>query len=103
MEIVRLRTGEERQMVPGVGVQRRQNDQRKPQPGDRHVTAQHEDSQKRRHQVAENVLDRMAVDGGDGDRGRPLVVLLVDVLVDVSVVQKSVGVVETDFLDEDAE
>lgn len=86
VKIVRLRTGEERQMVPGVGIQRRQDHQREPQPGDGHVASEHKNTQERWHQVAEDMLDRVTVDGGDGNRSRPLVMLLVDEFVDVSVV-----------------
>ena len=94
VKVVRFRAGKERQMVAGVSVQRGQYHERKPQPGDRHVAAEHEDPQKRWHQIAEHVLDRMAVDGGDRDRGRPLVVLLVDVPVDAPAVQQPVRVVK---------
>lgn len=46
----------------------------------------YENSQERWHQIGEDVLDGVAVNGGHSDRCRPLVVLLVDVLVEVSAV-----------------
>jgi hypothetical protein len=44
------------------------------------------------------VLEGMAVDGGDGDRGRPPVVLLVNVPVESGIVEEPMGVVEADLL-----
>ena len=47
------------------------------------------------YQSGDEVLDWVAVDGGGGDGGNPLVVHLVDVLVDGLVVQQpKVGILE---------
>jgi len=43
----------------------------------------------------------MAVDGGEGHRGRPLVVLFVDVLVDPLMMQHPVRVKETNLFDDE--
>lgn len=44
-----------------------------------------------------DVFDRVTVDGGDCDRTSPLVVLLVNVLVETGMVAASMAVVEEDF------
>ena len=44
------------------------------------------------------MLHRVAVEGGETDRGSPLMVLLVDVLVHPLVVEQPVGVVEHHLL-----
>lgn len=80
---MRLRRREEGQMVARVGVERGQDGQGEPEPGRGHVRAHDQHAQERGQQVREDVFQRVAIDGGHGDGGRPLVVLLVDVLVQV--------------------
>ena len=50
--------------------------------------------------VGDDVLDWVGVGGGQGHGRRPLVVLLVDALVEVLLVHQPVRVVEQEFLDE---
>ena len=103
MKVVSLGRGEERQVVSAVCVERRERRQGEPQPGGRHMRAQQYDAHERWYQVRAYVLERVAIDRGDRDWRRPLVMLLVDVLVEVAVVEQPVGVVEADLLAEDVE
>lgn len=83
---MRLGTGKERQMIAGVGVECWKDGQGEPQPRGGHMAAHEKDAQKGRQQVAKDVLNGMAIDGRHRDGGRPLMMLLMDVLVDVLVV-----------------
>lgn len=103
MKIMGLGAGKEGQMVAGVGVEGGEDGQGEPEPGGGHVTAHEKDAHEGGQQVAEDVLDGMAIDRRDRDGGRPLVVLLVDVLVDVLVVEEAMGVVEAELLHQDAD
>lgn len=69
-------------MEAGVGVQGGEDGDGEPEPRGGGVAPQQKGPQERREEVGEDVLHRVAVDGGDGDGGGPLVVALVDVLVE---------------------
>lgn len=88
MEIVRFGRREKGQVVARVRVEGGEDGQAEPEPRGGQVRAQQEHAQERRHQVREDVLHRVAVDGRHCDRRRPLVVFLVDQLVQVPVVQQ---------------
>lgn len=66
------------------------------------MAAHEKDAQEGRQQVAKDVLNGMAIDGRHRDGGRPLMMLLMDVLVDVLVVQQTVRIVESQLLHQDA-
>lgn len=102
MKIMRLGTGKEGQMVARVGIQGGENGQGEPEPGGGHMAAHEKDAHEGGQQIAEDVLDGMTIDRSDRNGGRPLVVLLVDVLVDVLVVEQAMGVVEAQLLHQDA-
>lgn len=103
MKIVGLGTGKEGQMVARVGVEGGEDGQSEPQPGGGHMAAHEKDAQEGRQQIAEDVLNGMAIDGRHRNGGRPLVMLLVDVLVNVLVMQQAVRVVEAQLLHQDAD
>jgi len=90
VKVVCLGTGKERQVVAGVGIQRGQDGQGEPQPRGGHMAAHQKDAEEGRQKVAEDVLNGMAIDGRHRDGGRPFVMLLVYILVDVFVVQQAV-------------
>lgn len=71
-------------MVAGVGVESGDDSDGEPQVGRGDVGADKEHTQERRQQVAEHVLHRVTVDGSHGHRGSPLMVPLVNVLVQLS-------------------
>ena len=58
-----------------------------PQPHHREVGAHDETAHEERDKVGHEVFQRVRVHTDDGERGCPLMVLLVDVLVEFSVVQ----------------
>lgn len=88
MEIVGLRAGKKGQMVARMGVEGAQNGQSEPEPRRGHVRPHNKYPQERGHQVGENVLNGVAIDGGHGDGCRPFMVLLVNVLVDMFAVEE---------------
>lgn len=79
---------EEGEVEPGVCVERGEDGDGEPQPGRGCVRAEEQGAQEGREEVGEDVLHRVAVDGGDGDGGGPLVVALVDVLVEAAGVEE---------------
>ena len=87
MKIMCLWTGEEWHVVSRVCIQSRQNNQSEPQICCGYMASKQKDAQKWRNQIAENMFDGMAVDGGDCNRGCPFVMLLVNILVDGLVMQ----------------
>ena len=70
------------------------NDKSVPQPDHREVGAHDERPKNSREEVDHEVLQRVAVDGGNSNWSCPLVVGLVDVLVQTRVVEKSIGETE---------
>ena len=103
MVVVRFRAGKERQMVAAVIQHRVHHDEREPDGGRRNVTLHDGRAGKHRQQIADDVLERVRVHGGQGHRGRPFVVLLVHVLVEEARVQQPVAVVERDLPQRDAD
>lgn len=99
MEIVLLRTGQQRQMVPGMDMQRVGDGHREPQPRDGDVATGGPHAYPDRQKIADQVFQRMRIHGSDGDRSSPLVVLLVDEFVDSPMVQQAVTVVEAELFD----
>lgn len=97
MKIVSLWTGKEGQMIARVCIESGKNGQREPHPGGGHMTAHDEDAQEGRQQIAEDMFNGMTVDGRNGNGSRPLVVLLVDVLVDAFIVQQPMWIVEAEL------
>ena len=85
--VVRLGRHHERQVVAAVVVQRHHDDAAQPQPRRGQVRIQQDDADRRRQQVGHQVFQRVAVNGHERHRRRPLVVLLVDVLVDHRMVE----------------
>lgn len=88
MEVVSLGWGEEGPVVAGVGVESRDDGDGEPQVGSSDVGPDDEHSEERRQEVTEHVLHWVAVDGGHGHWRSPLVVSLVNVLVQLSPVQQ---------------
>ena len=80
---------QEGEVVAAVGDAGRAEGEREPQPGGADVRAHDERAKHRRQDVGHDVLDRVRIDANDADRCRPLMVLLVDVLVEARVVQES--------------
>lgn len=97
-----LRRWEEGQVVSAVGVQCTEEGQGHPQPDGGHMGAHEQRPQEDRHHVGQSVLQRVGVDGCDGDGTLPLMVHLVEVFVQHSVVEQSVRVVEANLFHEDA-
>lgn len=90
MKVVGFRRREERQVIAGMGVQGWKNCQREPQISRRHVGADDENAEKRWNEIREYVLERIAVNSCNSYRRRPLMMLFVNVLVEVTAVQHSV-------------
>lgn len=88
MKIVGLRTGEKRQMVPRMRVQRAEYGQGEPQPCRRHVRSHNKHAQERWEEIRENVFDGVAVDGRHRNRSRPFVMLFVNIFVDMLAMKK---------------
>ncbi len=66
-----------------MSVQGGQKGKRVPQPGRCDVRAADEGAEHRPEQVGDDVLERVSVERGEGHGRGPLVVLLVDVLVNL--------------------
>ncbi len=96
---MKLRRGHHRKVIARVVVQRDKVHQHQPEADGAPVAAHHQRPQQHRHQIGQQVLRRVAVDGGDGDRSLPVVVHLVHVPVEAAPVQQPVQVVEAGFLD----
>uniref|UniRef100_A0A182QWH9 Uncharacterized protein n=1 Tax=Anopheles farauti TaxID=69004 RepID=A0A182QWH9_9DIPT len=94
MVVVRLVAAQVRHVVPRVAGDGVLDDERQPQGGRQHMATHQLYAEQRWQQIAEDVLDRMRVDGGPGDRCRKLVVLLVDQLVQMLRVEQPMAVVE---------
>jgi len=73
-----------------VAVQGLEDRVAEPEPDGDGVRAEQNCSHSHRHQVGENMLDGVAVDGHHCNRRSPLVVLLVNVFVQPFIVHKSV-------------
>lgn len=69
MKVMRLGTGKEGQMVAGMCTQCVHYGQREPEPSCCDVTAHYEDSQERWHEIAKDVLHRVAINGRYSDWG----------------------------------
>ena len=80
---------EEGEVVARVGDAGGRQRQAKPEPGGADVGPHEEWAHDGGQQVREDVLHGVGVQADDADRGRPLMVLLVDVLVQARVVQHS--------------
>jgi len=85
--VVELGRLDQRQVVARVRVDGVENGVGEPKPRRHRVRTENTRPQDHREHVGENVLDGVRVHGHDGDRRRPLVVLLVHVLVHKLVVQ----------------
>ena len=83
--------GQEREVVSTVADGRVHNGQSIPQPGDREVGPHDDWPQGYWEVVGENLFHRVAVDGGYSSRCCPLMVRLVNVLVETRVVEKPEG------------
>ena len=83
--------GEEGQVVAAVVHQHVDSGQEDPQPDGGRVGAQQDGTHHDGHHVDKEVLHGMGVGSGDGDGTLPLMMLLVDVLVEEAVVAQSVG------------
>ena len=92
--------GREGKVVAAVVMHGDHHDIRLPGEGDQRVAGQQQRPGDDRKQVRNDVLHRVAVDGGEGNGGGPLVVPLVDGSVEERVVEGPVGVVEEQFADE---
>ena len=87
--VVGLGRREEGEVVARVGDAGGCQRQAKPEPGGADVRPHEEWAHDGGQQVREDVLHGVGVETDDANRGRPLVVLLVDVLVQARVVQHS--------------
>ena len=76
-------------MVAAVGNSGGHEGQGKPHPGSGQVGPQQQGTQGRWQQVGHHMLHRVGIDGHDANRSSPLVVALVDVLVDAGMVKQS--------------
>ena len=80
--------GQEGEVVASVRHCRGEDCQEVPQPDDREVRPHQDGTQSNGSQVDHIVLQRVTVDGGDANWGGPLVVRLMDVLVETRMVTK---------------
>ena len=103
MVVVHLGAAQHRQMIPGMVHQRVHHDEREPHHKRKHVAAHNGRPNINRQQIADDELERMGVHGRPGNRGRPLVVLLVHALVEIARVQQPVAVVERNLPEHDTE
>mmetsp|Transcript_4041 Transcript_4041/g.12746 ORF Transcript_4041/g.12746 Transcript_4041/m.12746 type:complete len:373 (+) Transcript_4041:627-1745(+) len=98
VKVVLLWTGQERKMVARVRNERRADCDRRPEHEHDDVATCDERPQGDGNQVAENVLDGVGVHGSDRNRRGPLVVDLVDMLVQKrEVMRKAMRVVKPDL------
>ena len=79
--------GEKGKVVAAVGVGGVQDGQKVPQPGNGQVGAHDQRTRKHWEEAGNVVLHWMGVHGSDSNRGRPLMVDLVEVLVETGVVE----------------
>jgi len=103
MEVVRLVGGEEWEVVARVRVDGVHRDEGAPQPQCGHMRTENKGPGKNGQQVRHNVFQRMAIDGREGNRGSPFVMLLVNVFVYLLMVQHPVRVKKSDLLDDQKE
>ena len=82
----------EGQVVATVSHRGVQDDQEVPQPDHGEVRPHDDWSHTDRHQVREEVLQRVGINGHDADRSGPLVMSLVDVFVQQRMVSQPAGV-----------
>ena len=77
-------------MVSTVGIECAEEGQGHPQPDGSHVGPHEQWPQEDRHHIGQGMLQRVGIDGCDGDRTLPLMMHLVEVFVQHSVVEQSV-------------
>lgn len=68
VKVMRLGAREEREVVSRVGTEGIANGHREPQPGGGDVALHYVDAQERGQKIAENMLDRVAINRGDRHR-----------------------------------
>lgn len=102
MEVVRFGGGGKGEVIAGVGDARYSSRDAPPDPSELQRPPSEEHAQPKGKYVGDNVLNGVRVDSNDADWGRPLVMLLVDVLIEDWQVKQAVGVVEPGLLDHDA-
>lgn len=81
MEVMSFRRGKKRKMISAVRDGSRDEGQDKKHDGRADVRAHEKWSGNGWHKVAEDVLDRVGVDGRDTDRSCPFVMHLVDMFI----------------------
>lgn len=84
-----LRRRQEWEMVATVRDCSRHQSQSKPHPGCGDVRSQEDGPKDRRQQVTQNVLHRMGIDGCHSNRSSPLVVHLVNTLIEKRLMEQA--------------
>lgn len=87
MKIVGFRGRKKGQMVAGMSVKSRKYGQWEPQIRSCNVGTNDEDTQKWWNKIGAYMLNRIAINRCHRDRGRPLVMLFMNVFVQISTVQ----------------
>ena len=85
-----LGRGQEREVMSAVGDARRHESETEPQPGCSDVGAEDKWSNDRGKEVAEDVLNRVGIDGCQANRSGPFMVLFVNVLVEPGSMKQTV-------------
>lgn len=95
MIVVRFVAGQERHMITGVSSNGVLNDKCQPQGGGKDMAPHKLDSKQRRQEVAEDMLDRMSIDGCPSNRCCEFMMFLMDSFIQILPVQQSVTVVKS--------
>lgn len=82
MEVMSLRWWEEWQMIPTMGIKGAEDGEANPQPDSSNVWAKDQWAKEYWREVGTDVLQRVGINGCDGDGALPLMVHLVEVLVE---------------------
>ena len=101
VKVVELWGWQEREMIARVSNDCGHQGHAEPDPGGDEVAAQQERTQSWGQEVGEKVLHRVSVESCQANRGRPLVVDLVESGVEQGAVQQEVRVIEPNLLDQD--
>lgn len=99
--IMRLAAQQEWKMIPRMVVKDDKVHRGNPEPTRDHVTAQKQETTENRQEITENMFHGMTINRCHGNRITPLVMHFVEPLVEQSMMQDSVDVVEADLLAND--
>lgn len=91
MEVMSLRWWEEWQMISTMGIKGAEDGEADPEPDSSNVWAKDQRAKEYRREVGTDVLQWVGIDSCDGNGALPLVVHLVEVLVEQPVVEQPGG------------